>query len=299
MEEVMQEEMQVNVDDLVSVDGEIMTREEAMVSMEDRGYNFGDGVFELVPVFNGKAFALIPHMENLIESLIKLKIPGVYTVEELVELHEDLLRATGKKDCYIYTQITRGASPFGLAYPTMSIPRLTMFCLPMDKEDLAAKRETGVTVFTDKDVRGEMCDINTLNRLPEVLAKQKAVIARVFDTLMVRDNKITEGTEGAFFIYREDVLWTHPDNNHIHKNITRRLLKERICPDKDLTIVERAFTKDFAIAADEAFLVSPTVGIMPVTKIDRTKINEGKVGPMCKELQEAYEAFVKRECGKC
>ena len=283
-------------ENLVLIDGEIMPMEEAFVDVNDRGHNFGDGVFELVPVYNGRCFALLPLMNNLFDSVISVKIPGVYMIEELVEFHESLIAATGLENCEIYTQITRGSAPYGLAYPEPSVPRLTMFAVPVDREALAEKRAKGVNVITEKDERWARCDVNTLNRLPEVVAKQKATISRAFDALFVRDGKITEATEASFFIYKDGVLWTHPENNFIHKNVVRRLLMERLSKDLDLQIIERAFDKDFALKADEAFLCGPRCEFMPVTKIDRGFVNGGKVGELLPKLQEAYAAFVAKEC---
>ena len=281
---------------LVLIDGEIMPMEEAFVDVNDRGHNFGDGVFELVPVYNGRCFALLPLMNNLFDSVIAAKIPGVYMIEELVEFHENLIAATGLENCEIYTQVTRGTAPYGLAYPEPSVPRLTMFAVPVDRAELAEKRAKGVNVITEKDERWSRCDVNTLNRLPEVLAKQKATISRAFDALFVRDGKITESTEASFFIYKDGILWTHPENNFIHKNVVRRLLMERLSKDLDLQIIERPFDKEFALKADEAFLCGPRCEFMPVTKIDRGFVNDGKVGELVPKLQAAYTAFVAKEC---
>ena len=283
-------------ENLVLIDGEIMPMEEAFVDVNDRGHNFGDGVFELVPVYNGRCFALLPLMNNLFDSVISAKIPGVYMIEELVEFHENLIAATGLENCEIYTQITRGSAPYGLAYPEPSVPRLTMIAVPVDREALAEKRAKGVNVITEKDERWSRCDVNTLNRLPEVLAKQKATISRAFDAIFVRDGKITESTEASFFIYKDGILWTHPENNFIHKNVVRRLLMERLSKDMDLQIIERPFDKEFALKADEAFLCGPRCEFMPVTKIDRGFVNGGKVGELVPKLQQAYTEFVLKEC---
>ncbi|WP_299448857.1 aminotransferase class IV [uncultured Phascolarctobacterium sp.] len=283
-------------ENLVLIDGEIMPMEEAFVDVNDRGHNFGDGVFELVPVYNGRCFALLPLMNNLFDSVISVKIPGVYMIEELVEFHESLIEATGMQDCEIYTQITRGSAPYGLAYPEPSVPRLTMFAVPVDRAALAEKRAKGVNVITEKDERWSRCDVNTLNRLPEVVAKQKATVSRAFDALFVRDGKITESTEASFFVYKDGVLWTHPENNFIHKNVVRRLLMERLAKDLDLQIIERPFDKEFALKADEAFLCGPRCEFMPVTKIDRGFVNGGKLGELTAKLQKAYTEFVVKEC---
>lgn len=281
---------------LVLVNGNIMSTEEAVVERTDRGHTFGDGVFEIVPVYNGKVFGLLPHMNNLFDSIIKVKIPGVYMIEELVAFHETLIQESGCKDCEIYTQVTRGAGEYTLSSPKLSVPCLSMFIVPVDREALAEKREAGVSVLSQKDVRWEYCDVNTLNRMPEVMAREKARIGRFFEALFVRDGKITEATEGSFFAYKDGVLWTHPENNHIHKNVTRRLIKERLAVDLQVPVIERPFDIEFVKTASEAFICSPRYEIMPVTKIDHHIIGEGKPGAFTKELQQAYEAYVKAEC---
>ena len=245
---------------LVLVDGEIMPAEEAAVSVHDRGHQFGDGVFEIVPVYNGRCFALLPHMDNLFESVIKVKIPAVYTIEELIEFHEALIAESGIENGEIYT------------------------------------RESGVNIITTEDNRWQFCNVNTLNRLPEVLARQKARESNAFDTLFIRENgKITESTESSFMVIKDEMIWTHPDNNLVHKNITRRLIKERLAPDIDMQVIEKAFDMEFVLKAEEAFLCGPRCEIMPVTKIDRKFIGSG-VGKVVPQLQAAFKAFVEREC---
>lgn len=283
-------------EELVLINGEIMPKQEAYIDVDDRGHNFGDGVFEIVPVYNGRCFALLPHMNNLFDSVIHTKIPGVYMIEELVEFHENLLQATGLQECEIYTQITRGSGAYGLGYPEQCVPNLTMFAVPVDRQALAEKREQGINLITEEDIRWQRCDINTLNRMPEAMAKQKAFIANAFDALFVRDGKITETTEASFFIYKDGILWTHPENNFIHKNITRKLLMERLSADLQLQIIERAFDKDFAVKAEEAFICGPRCEFMPVVKIDRSFIADGKPGKIAAQLQKAYLEFVGREC---
>ena len=217
---------------LFLVNGEILSGEDAVVSIHDRGHQLGDGVFEIVSVYNGRCFALLPHMDNLFESVIKVKIPAVYTVEELIEFHERLIAESGIQNGEIYTQISRGTGEYGLAFPEMCVPQLTMSIVPVDRNLLAEKREKGINIITAPDVRWQFCNVNTLNRLPEALARQKARESNAFDALFIRENgKITETTESSFMVIKEDVIWTHPDNNLIHKNMVRRLIKERLAPE--------------------------------------------------------------------
>lgn len=285
-----------NKANLIMINGEFYSPEEAVVSVNNRGFNFGDGIFELVPVYNGRCFGLMQHMNNFFNSAIALKLPGIYMVDELIIFHETLLEETGLKDCEIYSQLTRGDGSYGLGHPEANIPELVMFAVPVDREALKAKRAQGVGLVTEVDERWAKCNINTLNRLPEVMAKQKAIVGKYYDALFVRDGKITESTEASFFIYKDGILWTHPENNYIHTNVTRQLLMERLSKDMGIPVMEKAFDKDFAMKAEEAFLCGPRCEFMPVVKIDRAVINEGKVGPIVMEMQKRYEDFVALQC---
>ena len=278
---------------LILINGDIVEGEEGKVSLSDRGYQFGDGVFEIVPVYNGRSFALLPHMENFFDSVIS----GIYMVEELVSFHEELIAASGLENGEIYTQITRGEAPYALEFPEMTVPHLSMIAIETDREDLSAKQEKGVNLITEKDVRWLRCDLNTLNRLPSVLAKQKARVSRAFDALFVRDDgKITETTESNFFIVKDDLIWTHPANNLILNSVTRRLVKERLAVDIGMQVIEKAFDLDFALKAEEAFVAGSRCEIVPVTKIDRKFIADGQVGPVTQKLISEYKKFVLREC---
>lgn len=285
------------VKNLVLINGEILECEEGKVLLSDRGHQFGDGVFELVPVYNGRCFALIPHMENLFNAVISVKIPGVYTVEEFVAFHEELIAASGLENGEIYTQITRGAAPYSLDFPEMTIPQLSMMIIENDRNELLEKQEKGVNLITEVDIRWLRCEINTLGRMPAVLAKQKARVSRAFDALFVReDGKITETTESNFFVIKDDLIWTHPANNLILNSVTRRLVKERLAVDLGMQVIEKAFNLDFVLKAEEAFIAGPRCEIVPVTKIDRKFIADGQVGPVTQKLISEYKKFVLREC---
>ncbi|HIW22128.1 MAG TPA: aminotransferase class IV [Candidatus Dorea intestinavium] len=280
----------------VLINGEIINMEQATTSIFDRGYQFGDGVAELVPVYNGRCFGLLPHMEDFFSSVIAMKLPGIYTMEELVEFHEEVIRANNIVNGEIYTQLTRGEASYGLDFPEMTVPKLAMQAVAADRAELTEKQATGVNIITETDNRWLRCDVNTLNKLPEVLAKQKARVARAYDALFVRENGIiTESTESNFFVVKDDLLWTHPANNLIRNSVSRRLVKERLAVDLGLQVIEKAFNLDFVLKSEEAFLVGPRIEIIPVTKIDRQFI-EGGVGQITRQLIDAYKAFIAREC---
>lgn len=281
----------------VVINGELKEEIEALVPVFDRGYQLGDGVFERVAVYNGRCFAIIPHMDALLTSMIGIKIPGIYTVEEMVGFHEELIEATGLVNGEIYVQVTRGDSSCSIDFPEMVIPRITLAAVEVDRNKINEKQTNGVNIITVKDDRWQRCDINSINRLPEVLAKQAARVSRAHEAIFVRENgNITEGIDGSLFLVKDGILWTHPENNLIHKSIGRRIIKERLTKDLNIPMVEKEFNVEFALTAQEVFLVGTHYEILPVTKIDRTFVADKKVGEITKKLQIAYNAFIKNEC---
>jgi D-alanine transaminase len=275
----------------ILVNGEILPADQLQISPFDRGHLFGDGVFEVVPVYNGKGFALLPHLENLFASCIKMKIPAVYTVEELVSFHEELLAATGAKECEVYTQITRGVGSYNLEFPESMVPQLIMGINPVDRGSLQKLRARGVNLVTVPDKRGEACDINTIGRAQEIMAKQKAHVAKADDALFILGDKLTETTEATFMLVKDGMLWTYPEGGHIRKNMTRRIIKEKLAPALDMQVIEKAFTLDFALKAEEAFCAVPAVRSVPVHKIDRKLVAEGKPGTVAADAAKGLSGF--------
>ena len=156
-------------DNLIIVNGIIVEREEARISPFDRGFMFGDGVFEITPVYNGRPLDAEKHMENLFRNVIQLRIPVVNTVAELAELLEDFASYTELQDGEIYTQITRGAGPYELDFPEQCRPQMIMQIVPVDRQALAARRAEGVNLMTVPDERPANRKFNVLNRVDEVI----------------------------------------------------------------------------------------------------------------------------------
>ena len=282
--------------DLILINNDIVGAEEINVHPFNRGHQFGDGVYEIISVYNGKAMHAEMHMENLFNAMVQIKIPGFYMVEEMVDFTKRLIEAAEVTDGLLYTQVTRGIGPYELAFPEQCEPELVMQAVPLDREELAAKRETGVTLMTVPDERAVKCELNTLNRLPEILAKNKARVGHCFDALFVRDERITESTDSAFMVVKDEMLWTYPAKlGSIHANETRQLIKEKLAAALDMQVIEKAFTKDFALGADEAFLCGPRCEIMPVVKIDRRAIGDGKPGKLTMQLQDALENYIREQ----
>ena len=277
------------------IDGRIVDLKELVVAMEDRGYQFGDGVYEYTKVYNGKCFSLKPHIDRLYRSLRELRIPAVFTFAEMEEIHNRLIAESGIENGGIYLQITRGWAPRAHAFPDTVVPCLTMTIRPSSIN--AAQWDTGVGVVAVPDERWLRCDIKSLNLLGNILAIQKAKEAGCYEAIMIRDNMVTEGSSSNFVIVKDGVLWTYPTGNLILKGVTRTRVLEEIVPANGLSVLEKAFTLDFAKKADEAFLTGTTTEIMPIVTIDGQPVADGKVGPITQKIQKGYKDAIAKECG--
>ena len=281
---------------LILINNDIVDAEEINVHPFNRGHQFGDGVYEIVPVYNGKALHAEAHMENLFNAIVQIRIPGFYMVDEMVEFTNRLIEAAEVTDGVLYTQVTRGIGPYELDFPGQCEPELIMQAVPLDRAALAEMRQTGVNLLTVPDERAVKCDLNTLYRLPEILARNKARVGKFYDALFVKDEKITEATESTFMVVKDEMLWTYPMKlGSIHDNGMRRLIKEKLAPALDMQVIEKAFTKDFALNADEALLCGCRCEIMPVAKIDRRVIGDGKPGKFTLQLQSVFEDYIREQ----
>ncbi|MER2139721.1 MAG: aminotransferase class IV [Succiniclasticum sp.] len=282
--------------DLILINNDILDPEEINVHPFNRGHQFGDGVYEVVPVYNGKALHAEMHMENLFNAMVQIKIPGFYMIEEMVEFTRRMIEAAEVTDGLLYTQVTRGIGPYELDFPEQCEPELIMQAVPLDRAALAELRQTGVNLVTVPDERAVKCDLNTLNRLPEILARNKARVGKCYDALFMKDEKITEATESSFMVVKDEMLWTYPMKlGNVHENVMRKLIKEKLAATLDMQVIEKAFTKEFALGAEEAFLCGYRCEIMPVAKIDRRMIADGKPGRLTLQLQAAFEDHIREQ----
>ena len=219
----------------------------------------------------------------------------MFTFAEMEEIHNRLIAESGIENGGIYLQITRGWAPRAHAFPDTVVPCLTMTIRPSSIN--AAQWDTGVGVVAVPDERWLRCDIKSLNLLGNILAKQKAKEAGCYEAIMIRDNMVTEGSSSNFVIVKDGVLWTYPTGNLILKGVTRTRVLEEIVPANGLSVLEKAFTLDFAKKADEAFLTGTTTEIMPIVTIDGQPVADGKVGPITKKIQKGYKDAIAKECG--
>ncbi len=274
--------------ELTYFNGEMVESGAKVVSLDDRGYCFGDGVYEVVRVYNGRAFAFSYHQDRLYRSMREMDIPVRMPPDELQELHEIMIEQSEITDGYIYLQITRGVTPRHHAFERSKLePQMYMFIKPITT-DLGALQE-GVKAITLPDERWARVDIKTLNLIPNILAQTKAEKKGAYTAILVRDDIVTEGATSNVFVMKDGVCYTHPANHHILKGITRQLVVTRVAPTAGITIIEREFDEAFLKDADEIFFTDTIGGIIPITTLNREPVGDGKPGKAAKVLAEQLQ----------
>ncbi|HEX4891113.1 MAG TPA: D-amino-acid transaminase [Alphaproteobacteria bacterium] len=273
------------------VNGRYVPLRKAQVHVEDRGFQFADGVYEVFPVYAGRIVNQDWHMQRLAQSLQGLRMVWPLAPGVLNMILPEMLRRNGVTDGgMIYLQITRGVSPRNHAFPGGKVkPTLVIMARAVNMAARHAQAETGVRVITVPENRWPRRDIKSVSLLPNMLAKQQAAEQGASEALYVNDRGIvTEGASSTFWIVRPDgVLMTHPLGHDILPGVTRRVVLE-IAREKGLKVEEREFTLAEAVKAREAFLTSATNFVMPVTQIDGQILGNGAPGDLSLSLRRAY-----------
>ena len=269
------------------VNGSFVPFEDAKIPITDRGFLFADGIYEVSAVLNGALVDNEAHLARLDRSLKEIGIANPYTAAEWTRLEEDLVRRNGVEEGLVYMQVTRGAAERDFAFPKDAKPTVVMFTQAKNISR-SAMAETGAAVITVPDLRWKRRDIKSVALLAPVLAKQAAAEAGVFEAWMVEDGHVTEGgSSTAFIITGDKRIVTRPLSNAILPGITR-LSVLRLAREQGLTLEERLFTVEEALAADEAFLTSASSFVMPVVSIDGKPVGSGKPGPLVRKLRALY-----------
>ncbi len=279
----------------VFVNGQYVTEDQAQVSIFDRGFVFGDGIYEVVPVVGGKMVDKAPFLERLKRSLGELRIDMPMSEADYLAMHEKLIELNNIDEGGVYSQITRGAADRDFAFPKAATPSVAAFTMKKQLLD-NPNATTGVKVVTVEDIRWKRRDIKSVALLGQVMAKQEAVEKGGFEGWMVEDGFVTEGTSSTAYIVKDDTIITRPLSNSILPGIRRKVLLQ-LCAKHNVKLEERLFTVEEALDADEAFLSSATTLVMPIVDIDGTMIGGGQPGPMARKMREAYIAEIKAEAG--
>lgn len=280
----------------VFVNGEYLPEGEAKVSIFDRGFVFGDGIYEVVPVIGGKMVDKAPFLDRLKRSLGELRIDMPMSEADYLAMHEKLIELNGIDEGGVYSQITRGVADRDFAFPAPGTkPSVAAFTMKKQLIDSANAR-TGVKVATVEDIRWKRRDIKSIALLGQVMAKQAAVEKGAFEGWMVEDGYVTEGTSSTAYIVKDGTIITRPLSNEILPGIRRKVIRQ-LCAEKGVKLVERLFTVEEALAADEAFLSSATTLVMPIVEIDGQQIGGGQPGPVSRQMRDYYIAAIKEEAG--
>lgn len=263
---------------------------DAKVAFNDRGYNFGDGIYEYVRIYDNKLFTAKEHFERLLRSANEIGLELNHTVDSLTSLVRELAQVNQVTNGGIYIQVTRGAAPRDHAFPTPAVePVLTGFVTSYERP--YKELEEGVSVVTTEDIRWLRCDIKSLNLLGNVLAKEYATKYNAEEAIQHRGDIVTEGASSNVYAIKDGAVYTHPANNYILNGITRKVIKW-VCEDENIPFKEETFTVDFLKSADEVIISSTSAEVMPVFKIDGESVAEGKVGDVSRILQKGFEKYI-------
>jgi D-alanine transaminase len=277
---------------LAYLNGNYLPRTGATIPVDDRGFIFGDGVYEVWRVVNGRLFETQRHLDRLVSGLTALRItpPDVVQRPMLEEVAGKLLRESGltEGEGTLYLEITRGSAPRTHAFPPAGTPPTVYLTVKpfTPPNELRARGATGITV---PDIRWLRCNLKTLQLLPNVLAQQAAVEAGAIEAVLVRDGMVTEGSHANVMAVIDGTIYTHPANNLILPGITRAVLLELAeslgIPVREVAVAERDIPR-----LDELFLAGTTTDVMPLVRMNDQVIGNGSPGPISKRLMTALRA---------
>ena len=281
---------------LVYLNGQFLPREQAHISPDDRGFLFGDGVYEVVRSFDGHLFQANAHWQRLGTSLAATGINGP-PASELQRIAETLLQDNGlhRGDATVYLQITRGVAPRKHAFPRPP-PPATVYACAAAFSPPREKWDSGVRVITVPDTRWLRCDIKSISILANILANEQAQSAGAHEAVLVRDGVVTEGSHTNFAAVRDGTLVTHPSNHFILNGITRGVVLD-LCAGLKTPVIEAGIRAVELPLLNEAMLLGTTNDVMPIVQIDDQIIGGGRPGPVTRQLQKAFQEFVAREQG--
>jgi D-alanine transaminase len=271
----------------VYVNGSYVPEEEAKVSVFDRAFLFGDGVYEVTAVLGGRLVDFEPHLARLDRSLDEIALAAPLSHAALLALHLELVRRNGLDEGLVYLEITRGSAERDFAHPDRPSPNVVAFT--QNRPLIAnAYAETGVKVVTIPDMRWKRRDIKSTSMLAQTMGKQEAKLRGAYEGWMVEDGMVTEGTSSsAFILDAKGVIRTQPLGRHILPGVTRRSIL-RLAALEGVALEERPFSVAEALDAREAFMTAASAFVLPIIEIDGVPIGDGRPGPMANRFRALY-----------
>lgn len=279
---------------LVYFNGRIREKEEVSISPDDRGFLFGDGVYEVIVAYKGRLFKAGAHFDRLRRSLAALRIrePDMTVLRNVSEklIHENGLDSG---QATVYIQITRGSAPRKHAFPAEDVPP-TVYASASVFDPPEKEWAEGVNVILLPDMRWLRCDIKTVSLVPNVLACQQAKEQNAREAVFVRDGFVTEGSHTSFCAVFDGTLVTHPENRYILPGITRQVILD-LCRDIHIPVEICPIPETRLVTAEECMLLGTTTEVMPVIRIGEQMVGTGKPGPVTRKLQMSLRKLIRRD----
>lgn len=272
------------------LNGTFLPLEQAQVSVLDRGFLFGDGVYEVIPVYGGRLFRLAHHLKRLRNSLAGVRIASPLDDTQWAGILDELVTRNGGGDQAVYLKVTRGADiKRDHAFPAAVKPTVFAMTSPLPgPRDLA--KEAGVSAITLTDIRWKLCNIKAITLLPNVLLRQQAIDAGSTEAILINDGHAIEGAASNLFIVKNGVIITPPNSTALLPGITRDLVLE-LAANNALPFREADISEAGLFDADEVWLTSSTREISPVVTLDSQHVGNGKPGPIWKRMARLYQDY--------
>lgn len=274
---------------MIYLNGDFLRIEEARIPVLDRGFIFGDGVYEVIPVYSRKPFRLAEHLRRLQHSLDGIRLKNPHSSSEWMRLLEQIIALNEGEDQYIYLHITRGVARRDHAFPQGVAPTVFIMSNPLLTPP-AGLLHTGVVAITASDNRWLRCDIKAISLLPNVLLRQIAIDEGAMETVLFRDGFMTEGAASNIFVVRNGILLAPPKNHLMLPGITYDVVLE-LAQANSIPHEVRAITEHEVRTAEELLLTSSTKEIMPITRLDNQPVGEGKPGKIFASLYQLYQSY--------
>lgn len=268
------------------LNGSFVPLDEAKVSIEDRGFQFGDGVYEVIRTYKGRPFSLDAHLARLDRSAAALDLSQPYSRAEWTSHILEGIERAAYPESKIYLQITRGVAPRDHAYADDTKPTVVMMVREFHPLDRSVQA-TGVNAMTTEDIRWGRCDIKSVNLLANVLARQQVKQARVFEAILVNGGSVTEGAISNVMVVQRGTVVTAPEGPRILSGVTRAVVLD-LALTEGLPILERFVSQADLYRADEVFLTGTTVEVLGVVRIDGKVIGDGQPGPITRQLAASF-----------
>jgi D-alanine transaminase len=279
------------------LNGNYLPLKEAVVSPFDRAFLFGDAVYEVVPIYASRLFRLRQHLDRLNRSLAGIRMPPPMTHGDWAHVCQELISQNAAYDGYLYIQVTRGAE-FGRnhAWPEGLKPTLFAYCTELDPLP-DALLENGVAAVTAREIRWARRDIKATSLLGNILLKKLAADAGAFETIMLENGELTEGSSTTVHIVKNGVIHTPPNSHHILPGTTRDVVTE-LADLLSIRNTSAPISESALRSADEVWLAFSTRGVLPVTKLDGAAVGGGVPGPLFKRMSLAFANYIRELKGK-